>query len=453
MDVMEIYNNSPIFLQNIYTSLEGLKYKRSRYGEYYNNYLDFYRNFDDKDSELMEKYQNDEVKKIVNYAYNNSEFYQDYYKGIDISKINGVNDLKRLPILPKETVRKNISSMYTLNEKDAIKSNTSGTTGKSMLFLFTKNGFQQRMAILDHFKEKHGFINGEMKKATFNSSKIVPSKQTKKIFWRDNIFLKQRIYSGYHCQGDNIKYYVDNLNKYKPDSLDGYPSSLYEVAKYIVENKIKLDFKPVAIFPTAEILLPKYKKKIEQAFNCKVYDQYSSSEGAPFITECEFGNLHYNKFSGVIEMNEDNEMLVTCFSTYGTPLIRYKIGDKAIFDTSSKRCNCGSAHPLVKQIEGRSLDYLQSKSNGKITSVYLSLVSEEFANSVIAMQFIQNSLNQIDINIAVDSSYDSKMDEIILNKLYYSLGKDMKYVIHKMKEIPKEPSGKFRLVINNYSNN
>lgn len=35
-------------------------------------------------------------------------------------------------------------------------------------------------------------------------------------------------------------------------------------------------------------------------------------------------------------MEDSNEILVTSFTTYGTPLIRYKIGDKMIFEDEDK---------------------------------------------------------------------------------------------------------------------
>ena len=449
MGLMSIYNRSPIWMQNIFTTLQGYKYKKQRYGKYYKQYLKELQSRDQGDFDYMQRYQDEHVKELVSYAYQNSPFYKDFYKNIDISAINTAQDLKHLPVLEKELVRENIERMYTLDKAQGITSNTSGTTGTSMTFVYTKEDQQKRLAYLDYFKLCNGFAAIKMKRASFNSSKIVPPTQTKKIFWRTNAAIKQRIYSGYHCKGDNVKYYVENLNKYKPQSLDGYPSALYEVARYIVDNNIELSFTPIAIFPTAEALLPHYKSMIEQAFKCPVLDQYASSEGAPFVTQCRYGNLHYCMDTGVIETDENDEMMVTCFETHGTPLIRYKVGDRLVFSDDNTPCPCGSCFPKVKSLEGRSLDYLVSKKNGKFTSIYLSLVSEEFKNSVKNMQFVQNSRDKIDIYLVATDAYDDSMDDIIKAKLNYSFGDDMEFVIHKVDEIPKLDSGKYRLIINN----
>ncbi len=448
MNLMDIYCKSPIFLQNVFTSLQGIKNTLSRYSGEYNDALQEYNGFDYENSKLIKEYQNKRVKELVNYAYENSEFYKEFYKGIDVASINTVEDLKKLPVLPKEIVRENIDKMYTIPESEALVSNTSGTTGKSIKFYYKKSDMQRRMAYLDHFKLQHGFEHRKMKKASFTSAKVIPPNQKSKVFWRDNISVKQRIYSGFHCKGENVKYFVENLNKYKPHSLDGYPSAIYAVAKYIIDNNVKLEFTPIAIFPTAEPLYPHYKELIEKAFNCPVRDQYASSEGAPFITECRCGKLHYCMNTGVIEFDEDGEMLVTCFETHGTPLIRYRIGDKA-FLSKETECDCGSLMPIVERIEGRTLDFVYTQNKEKVTAVYLSLVSGDFLNSVKAMQFIQNDFTSIDVYVEADCSYKEDMNQIIIDKLHYTLGSKMDVRVHIVDEIQKDKSGKFRFIINN----
>lgn len=452
MDLMKIYNKSPIVLQNIMTTLQGMVFKKQRFGEFYKTALREYSQRSFSNRQEIEDYQWDRCEELIRYAVKNSEFYKSFYSNIDIDNVIESRDLSMLPILEKELVRENIESLYTIDPALGISSNTSGTTGKSIKFIYTKEDFQRRLAYLDFFKMQFGYIPFKMKRASFNSAKIIPPKQKRKIFWRDNLAINQRIYSGYHCKGDNCKYYVDNLNKYKPESLDGYPSALYELSKYIIDNDVHLTFTPLAIFPTAETLLPHYRTSIEKAFGCKVLDQYASSEGAPFITECNCGHLHYCVDTGVIEFMSDGRMLVTCFETHGTPLIRYDIGDKAYLSETNLQCECGTLYPIVDRIEGRSADYLLSPTNGKFTSIYLSLVSGVFSNSVKSMQFIQNKIDSVDVYIVVDKHWNDNMNQIILDKLHYSLGESMKITIHKVNELQKDPSGKTRFIINNVQN-
>ena len=84
----------------------------------------------------------------------------------------------------------------------------------------------------------------------------------------------------------------------------------------------------------------------------------------------------------------------------------------------------------------------------KITSVYLSLVSADFMNSVRAMQFVQNDLYSVDVNVEVDDRYKTSMNQIIIDKLHYSMGDEVEVRVHPVDEIKKDKSGKFRFVIN-----
>ena len=448
MNYMGLYNHSPIWIQNLLTTVKGLSLKKKRFNKDYKAALKEYLDRDYSNYQQLIDYQWTRTEELINYAYQHSSFYKKLYEGIDLKEVIKKRDITLLPVLEKETVRENISEMYTIPESEAFKSNTSGTSGKSICFWYTKGDLQRRMAYLDAFKIRRGFIPMKMKRASFNSAKIVPPNQKRKVFWRDNLSINQRIYSGYHCKGDNLQYYVEDLKHYQPASIDGYPSAIFEVSKYINDNSVALGFKPVAIFPTAETLLPFQKDAIEKSFACPVYDQYASSEGAPFVVGCKANHLHYCMDTGIIEFCDDGEILVTCFETHGTPLIRYRIGDK-MYLSDEKVCTCGIDMPIVASIEGRNSDYILSKQNGKVTSVFLSLVSEDFLNSIREMQYIQNSIDTVDVYIVVDENYDDSMNEIILKKLHYSLGDEMMINIHKVPELQKETSGKCRFVINN----
>ena len=64
------------------------------------------------------------------------------------------------------------------------------------------------------------------------------------------------------------------------------------------------------------------------------------------------------------------------------------------------------------------------------------------------MQYIQKKLNHVIVNIVPDSSYEEKIDNIILQKLIYTFGENMTIELRKVTEIPKDKSGKFKFVRN-----
>lgn len=446
---MKIYDNSPIYFQNLLTTIEGYRKTKSRYGHTYFKLLKELGSRRDADKAAERKHQQEEMQKLIQYAVEHSPFYREFYKGIDLASIRTIEDLKNLPILEVDILQKNIASFYTLPENSAIVSHILDPTGMPLKFLITKEDMQRHMAFLDFFKKQHGAVNLEMKRASFSSNRFVPKRQQKKVFWRDNHYIKQRLYSAYYCNEKNAKEYVENLDSYKPDFIDGLPSAIYELAKYINRHKIILSFHPIAIFSTAEKLTPQCRQEIEEAFDCPVRNHYAFTEGAPFITECVKGKLHYNLSSGIIETTEDKEMIITGFNTYGTPLIRYKIGELIDLPVEEALCECGTVHPVLRELQGREDDFLQSQSRGKFTALYMSMVGSGFSDSIQKIQFIQNLPDAIDVMVEASDSYTSTMTESIHEELVYIFGDGMRFNIRIVEELPPNKKNKFRLVINN----
>lgn len=448
----KLYDNSPVFIQNIMVSASGYFRNRTRYGKVYYEYREFLEKFDKLTLNEKLKFQEEEFIEFINYTYEKSSFYKELYRDIDIHSIKQMSDIKKLPIVDKEMIRANINQVNTVERMGAVEGHTGGTTGKSLVVLMTPEDMMKRMAMLDHFKSRVGFEHLKMKRATFNGKHIVPPNQRKKLFWRYNAACKQMIYSSFHLTEENMKFYVESLNEFQPDAIDGFFMSMCDVAGYIERHNIKLRFQPVAIFPTSETLTDSGRELLERVFGCKVYDQYASSEGAPFVTECEKQVLHVELASGVFEHFEENsdEVLVTSFTTHGTPLIRYRIGDSMTFDSDNSRCMCGMESPIVKAIQGRKLDFLYTSDGAKINGGNVANLFKNMPNALIRAQTIQDEMNEITILLEVDKNrYKLEYDEMLEDEFLHKFGKGTKINIKHVDEIPREKSGKFRMIKNN----
>ena len=447
-----VYDKSPIFLQNIMVSISGYQRNKTRYGKTYYEYRSFLSSFDKLSLNEKLDYQEKKLVKFIKYANENSKFYNDLYKNIDLDKIQSIQDLKKLPIVDKEMLRKNITEVFTLPSKGAVEGHTGGTTGKSLVVLMTPEDMMRRMAVLDHFKSRVGFEHLKMKRATFNGKHIIPPQQKKKVFWRYNAACKQMIYSSFHITEENMGSYVNNLNNFKPQAIDGFFMSICDIANYIERHDIKLEFQPIAIFPTSETLTNSGRELLERVFKCKVYDQYASSEGAPFVTECKKQVLHIELATGVFEkLTEDNdEILVTSFTTHGTPLIRYRIGDSMKIDTESAKCSCGNEAPIVKEIQGRKLDFLYTSKGAKINGGNIANLFKNMPNALVRAQTIQDQMDEVRILLEVDKRlYKKEYDELLKDEFEHKFGSDTKIIIEHVDEIPREKSGKFRMIKNN----
>jgi len=446
----KIYENSPLWMQNLFISAYGYKLFKQRYGKAYFDSRSQYLENTNKNFQEEKEAQFSDLKNFIEFAFQHSPFYKDFYKHVDFSKIQSVDDLPELPILEKETFRQNVETIYTISEADSIMSFTGGTTGKAIKVLFTKDDFQRRMAYLDAFKMKVGIDPFKSKKATFSGRQFA-KKGSSDVFWRYNRTYKQRLYSTFDLTEENMPAYVTDLNLFKPDVINGFVSAIYEIAEFIERNKLILDFIPKAIFTTSETLMPHHRELIERVFNSKIYNQYASAEGAPFVTECKEGKLHYNLDTGVIESLETEygvEMLVTSFTTHGTPLIRYRIGDKIKFSQEQK-CGCGSSHPIIESIEGRQVEFLYASDGSKVSLSHLADVIKGLPNNVKKMQFIQEGMDFIIVKLVVETSmYTQKNEESILSEMKNRFGENTKIKFDYVNDIPRESSGKFALIKN-----
>ena len=445
----KIYDLSPIFLQNLMCSVSGKIKYTSRYGTEYWKARQFCAKFDSWSLSKQKRYQNSQLLEFIRFADSHSKFYHELYAGIDLEKIKTVQDLSLLPIVDKEMLREHIDEVYTLGAKKSILGNTGGTTGKSLVVRQTRSDVMTRMAILDHFKSRVGFENLKMRRATFNGKHIIPPSQKRPVYWRYNAPCRQMIYSSFDLTEDKMGYYVENLNKFKPQALDGFFSSICDIASYIERHDAKLSFQPVAVFPTSETLTEAGRALIERVFKCKVYDQYASSEGAPFVTECRYQTLHVELNTGVFEFLEDGEILITSFTTHGTPLIRYAIGDKMEKGDMSATCQCGLCGPIIKRIDGRKLDFLYRPDGARINAGNVSNLLKYLPSSVIRTQFRQSKVDELTILIEVDRKKFQESDKTkLLEECKHTFGHKMRVTINGVDSIPRADSGKFRMIIN-----
>jgi len=450
-----IYKILPSFFQNIMISVFNFLAYRKRYGGKYKEYRKlFFANRGLSRKELLQ-FQKRRFKIFLEEAKANSQFYSDLYKNM-IGEIE-IEHIQKLPIIDKETLRNNIGTIIVNKKEKLMVSKTGGTTGKSLEVKYRAINMQERFAMLDDFRSRFGYELGK-KTAWFSGKSLLVQNDLKKNrYWKTDYLHKVRYYSTFHIKQDYLKYYVEDLIKFQPEYMVGFPSTMLEIANYGIKNKYNFPSGIIkAIFPTAESITPLMRVKIERFFKTKMYDQYASSEGAPFIFECIEGNLHLELQSGVFEVLDKNNkpansgrLVVTSFTTEATPLIRYDIGDSVVLEDSNKICSCGNNNPMVKKINGRIDDYVYSPETGKIN---LGNISNTLKGTfgIQNFQVVQDELNRITIYLVVDkNSYSGVSESIFLKNWRERVGNKMDVKLIYKKSISVEASGKYRMVKNN----
>lgn len=451
----KIYNLTPNFIQNLLISLYNYKAYKVRYGGEYNYFLKKFKQNRNLTREELVAINEKRYREFILKAIDNSAYYKELYKGIENPE--DIKNISKLPIVSKEDLRSNIDKVVIKTDEKLVSSKTGGTTGKSLEVFYRPVNLQERFALYDNFRDQFGYNLGK-KTAWFSGKSLLTKRDIKKNrFWKTDFILNVRYYSTFHIKDDFLKYYVEDLISYQPKYFVGFPSTIYEIAKYGLKHKYEYPANSIkAIFPTAETVTLEMRAAIETFFKTKMFDQYASSEGAPWIFECKEGNLHLELQSGVFEvLGEDDKrdisgrLVVTSFTTEATPLIRYDIGDSITLEDESKVCTCGNNNPMVKEILGRIDDYIYSPENGKINLGNVSNTLKD-TKGILKFQAIQDSLDQIDLLVIVDKKvYSPDIEKKFIKNWRERIGEKMKLEITYVDDIPNEASGKFRIVKNN----
>lgn len=452
----KIYNHSPVLLQNLLVSLYGLKIFFREYGKKFKEKLKEFEKIQWYSLDELREYQNDQLKILIKHCYENVPYYR---KLMDVRKlkptdISSADDLHKLPILTREDVKNNFSTLVAKNYTSSklILGHTSGTTGSPLEFYYDEQICLVKN-VVDWRQKRWAGVNPGDRIALFLGRVVVPITEKKPPFWRSNWVLNHLLFSSFHMSSENIDEYVDKLERFKPKAIEAYPSTAYIIGRFLLGLNKTLPLK--AVFTSSETLVPQQREIIERAFECKVFDYYGMAERVVFATECQTHQGHHlNMDFGVTEiLNKDNQpitfgemgrIVATGLHNYGMPLVRYQTSD--ISSIRPKKCSCGREFPLMEDVTTKDEDIITTKDGRLISS---SILTHPFKpmHSVAESQIIQEDRDHIRIKIVKRSAYEEKDTQYLLDEFKKRIGQDMKIEIEFVESIARTKAGKFRWVI------
>ncbi len=434
-----VYSLSPDFLKTFWVSTAAWYKKRQKYGTYYHTYFRFLLN---TDPEHQEKKASEELEAFLIWVKNHLPVYA----------IPGKADIYDLPIINKSWVIDNYSRLVTGKPYKVVKS--SGTSGQPLAVPYNKAAYQKEYAFWWYHRSLAGVKQGD-RVATFMGHKVIPVQRKKPPFWVMNYSENQLIFSSYHLSTENLKYYINRLNRFQPEIIHAYPSSIYLVAKYLLENHIQLDFTPKMIQAASETTLDYQRRVIEEAFGTKLYIWYGNTEYCGHITECPEGHLHiqpYHSFVRIVngkgkdvEPGEEGFIVATNFTNRVFPLINYHTGD-AVRLSANQECSCGQGGRIVDYIVGRIEDYIVTPDGRYIGRLDHLFKDAKFVRNA---QLEQRSKEELIVRIEPENGYGQEVENAILKEARQRLGNEMAIRFEYVKEIPRNKNGKFNFIIQN----
>ena len=153
---------------------------------------------------------------------------------------------------------------------------------------------------------------------------------------------------------------VAGLNELQPAFLASYPSVLQLLAAE--QRAGRLAIAPALAWSGGETLSRRAQAAIEQAFGCRVMNEYGASECLSIAHGCREGWLHVNREWAILEPVDarghpvapgelSHTVLLTNLANWVQPILRYDLGDRV--RTLAGACACGSPLPAIR-VEGRT---------------------------------------------------------------------------------------------------
>ena len=178
--------------------------------------------------------------------------------------------------------------------------------------------------------------------------------------------------------------FLGEISEIRPVFLRGYVSALEALAQAQAEERHPISVG--AVSTTAEMVTAQQRRAIEEAFGCRVFDQYGCGECMAIAYECEaHSGLHncaehclleiVDSRGRPVEGDETGEVVITDLDNLAMPFIRYKNGDLARW--ASERCPCGRELPLVKEIIGRVSDMIHGANGQKVHGEFFTHLLEQ----------------------------------------------------------------------------
>ena len=453
--IERIYRNSGHEIQNFLLSIYGLKKKLDFYSINNQKALSILEKNETHSKNLKNKYHFLSLRKLVNHAYKTVPYYKDIFQNANIfpSDIKSIDDLNNIPILTKEHVRKKgprlKSSKYkTFNPKNYF---TGGTTGKPLSFTLDNRNLVLRSAEKYRHWLRNGYNFGD--KMVVLRGMVIDYNDDSKKPWRFDYFQNTLYLSSYHMNSHNLDNYIELLSEFKPDYLQAYPSTIFILARYMNEKKIKLSIK--TIFTGSETLYAHYRNEIEKAFCCKVVDHYGHGEPGTWASgQCPCGNYILSEDLSIFQVVDKlgNEiksgkgyLVETSLHNYSMPFIRYQTGD--MVEINESKCQCNNKFKKVGKIIGREGDNLYINDREVSGSMLLNQVLKK-NKGIVEMQIKQIKEDTLFLSIVPSKDYDSFVERSLKEQIRKRIGPTINIDIVKVQEIPKSSSGKKKYILN-----
>jgi len=382
-------------------------------------------------------------------------YYQQLFNQLKFNpnNVTSLEDLNKLPLTAKPLIREQCEQLKADDAVGLAKFNTGGSSGEPLIFYIGNKRVSHDVAAKWRATRWWGVDIGDPE-AVIWGSPIELSGQDKIKLVRDKL-LRTHLIPAFEMSPAKIDRFIQQIKTLKPKMLFGYPSALAHIATHAEKTgQVLNDLGIKVAFVTSERLYDHQRAKIEQIFACPVANGYGGRDAGFIAHQCPEGQMHITAEDIIVEIidNKGNvlpydqagEIVITHLATRDFPFIRYRTGDVGVL--SDEKCRCGRGLPLLKEIQGRTTDFIIAQDGTVLHGLALIYVLRDLGG-VESFKITQHSVDETTVQLVKNQQYNQENDAKIQSEFKQRLGQDVQISVEYVSEIAKEKSGKFRYVI------
>lgn len=318
-----------------------------------------------------------------------------YYSGLKINQPFSFAEFDKLPLLKSATLKETpLEELRAADWKNIVGiTRSSGTTGKSKNILWTKDTIDWDNSWGEIFFSKLGL------KDIDKLLLMMPLELTRIGGW---VHILNQI--GVFCiPVGRVRNEVDARDavikaiELKPTVLCGSPNRVFTFTQDIINEGLdpKKDFQVNKILTGGSILSKSMRENLEKAWGAEVFDLCGANEVSFMGFECkEHYGMHFLPGPNYIEIVDENnhritdgsegKIAITNYKNFGTPILRYEVGDKGRI--SYEKCECGSIYPRL---------FISGRETGSVTLGGTKLHASDIEEVISGFNFLTNAYQVI----------------------------------------------------------
>jgi phenylacetate-CoA ligase len=405
-------------------------------------------------SELREL-QRKRYRSLLEHAAQHVPYYRNMFArmGLSVEAAGDLENIARLPLLDKAAIRTHSDALRSDRAGTLAKGNTGGSSGEPLIFYLGMERVSHDVAAKWRATRWWDVDIGDREIVVWGSPIELGAQDRIKAI-RDAVF-RTELLPAFEMSEAKLDAFVARIRERRPKMLFGYPSSISLIAQHARKRGVRMDDLGIRVaFVTSERLYDHQRETIQAVFGCPVANGYGGRDAGFLAHECPKGGMHITAEDVVLETvdsagnavppGEPGEIVVTHLASRDYPFIRYRTGDVAVLD--DRMCPCGRGLPMIRELQGRSTDFVVARDGTVMHGLALIYVLRELPG-VAGFKIVQESLSLTRILVVPGDGYTDETTARIRAGIAKRLGPDVEVQVELVSEIAPERSGKYRYVM------